>query len=64
MRFKHFHIINTSWFRIYFRGSYSIFEIDFGKMDACRKELVIHLFTKNGLIEWRINNYPYTAICQ
>lgn len=53
MRTKHFYIIKTKWFRIYFRGSYSLFEIDFGK-SGC-KELVIHLFNIRKVIEWKLN---------
>ena len=53
MTTKHFYIIKTKWFRIYFRGSYSLFEIDFGK-SGC-KELVIHLFNIRKVIEWKLN---------
>lgn len=53
MKTKHFYIIRTKWFKIYFRGSYSLFEIDFGRIGC--KELVIHLFSRDGLIKWNLN---------
>ena len=60
MRFNHFHIIRTKCFRVYFRGSYSVFEIDFGKLGYT--ELVVHLFNKDKgykrFISVHVNEWP------
>ena len=52
-KLRHLYIIKTKWFRIYFRGSFSIFEINFGGLT--HTDWVIHFFTKKGFIVSYIN---------
>ena len=47
------YIIRRKIFRIFYRGSYSLFEINFGKLG--HRELVIHLFCKDGLVKLCFN---------
>ena len=54
------YIIKTTYFRIFVKGSFSLIEIDFGRLG--RTELVIHLFTKQGLFEAHINEWPRTYL--
>jgi len=53
---RHFHIINTKYFRIFFYGSYSLFEINVGS-NRKGKECVLHLFTVDGVYNFHVNDY-------
>jgi len=55
---RYVYILNTKYLRIYFRGSYSWLEINIGS----KKELVIHLINKNGLINCYVNDFSNIAI--
>ena len=54
MKLKHGrYLVRTRWFRVYWDGSFSMMEIDFGRLGHW--ELVIHLITIRGFAKVTLN---------
>ncbi len=49
---RHSYIIYTKWFRVYYRGEYAWFELDFGR--AGYEELAVFLFNTDCLFKCRV----------
>lgn len=47
------YLIRTKWFRLYYDGSFSMLEIDFGRIGGW--ELVIHIMTIRGFMALTLN---------